>query len=123
MSTQGGVTANFTTSKAFLDRGLELLTFLKEDSEKLAAADLHELMRVWENVQRMWQAEAHMRSVALPRGDEVARVLFPVGFPRHGREELACLRQLPVGFENQYVGDDEETRAQFYYRKEIAGRR
>ena len=42
----GGVTANFTTSKTYLDRGLELLTFLKEDAEKLAAADLHELMRV-----------------------------------------------------------------------------
>ncbi len=59
----GGVTANFTTSKTFLDKGLELLGFLKEDAEKLGAADLHELMRCWENVQRMWQAEAHMRSI------------------------------------------------------------
>ena len=59
----GGVTANFTTSKTFLDKGLELLAFLKEDADKLAAADLHELLRCWENVQRMWQAEAHMRSI------------------------------------------------------------
>ncbi len=28
----GGVTANFTTSKSYLDKGLELLTFLKEDA-------------------------------------------------------------------------------------------
>jgi adenylylsulfate reductase subunit A len=36
---------------------------LKEDSAKLAASDLHELMRCWENVQRMWQAEAHIRTI------------------------------------------------------------
>jgi adenylylsulfate reductase, subunit A len=59
----GGVTAQFTTNEALLNRALELLAMLKEDSAKLAAADLHELMRCWENVQRMWQAEAHVRTV------------------------------------------------------------
>ena len=59
----GGVTTQFTTNKASLERGLELLAFLKEDSEKLAASNLHELMRCWENVHRMWQAEAHVRTV------------------------------------------------------------
>jgi adenylylsulfate reductase subunit A len=59
----GGVTAQFTTNEALLNRALELLAMLKEDSEKLAAADLHELMRCWENVQRMWQAEAHVRTM------------------------------------------------------------
>jgi adenylylsulfate reductase subunit A len=29
----------------------------------LAAENLHELMRCWENVQRMWQAEAHARTI------------------------------------------------------------
>ena len=32
----GGVTAQFTTNEALLERALELLAFLKEDSEKLA---------------------------------------------------------------------------------------
>ncbi|HDS00627.1 MAG TPA: adenylyl-sulfate reductase subunit alpha [candidate division Zixibacteria bacterium] len=59
----GGVTAQFSTSKAQLEKGLELLTFLKEDAEHLAAEDLHELMRCWENVHRMWQAEAHVRTI------------------------------------------------------------
>ena len=59
----GGVTSQFTTSKPLLDKGLELLAFLKEDSENLAAEDLHELMRCWENVQRMWQAEVHLRTI------------------------------------------------------------
>jgi adenylylsulfate reductase subunit A len=59
----GGITAQFTTNEALLKKALELLAYLKEDSEKLAAADLHELMRCWENTHRMWQAEAHVRTV------------------------------------------------------------
>lgn len=59
----GGVTAQFATNKPMLERALELLQWLKEDSEHLAAEDLHELMRCWENVQRMWQAEVHVRTI------------------------------------------------------------
>jgi adenylylsulfate reductase subunit A len=59
----GGHGTMFSTNKPSLERGLELLEMLKEDSEKLAAQDLHELMRCWENMHRMWQAEAHMRSI------------------------------------------------------------
>jgi adenylylsulfate reductase subunit A len=59
----GGVSSQFTTNKAQLERALELLEFLKEDSTKLAATNLHELMRCWENIHRMWQAEAHVRTV------------------------------------------------------------
>jgi len=59
----GGITAQFTTNATLLARGLVLLDFLKQDSEKLAASNLHELMRCWENVHRMWQAEAHVRTV------------------------------------------------------------
>ena len=59
----GGVSAQFRTSETLLTKGLELLDFLREDAEKLAAEDLHELMRCWENVHRMWQAEAHVRTI------------------------------------------------------------
>ena len=59
----GGVASSFSTNKPSLDRGLELLAFLKEDAENLAAEDLHELMRCWENIHRMWQAEAHVRTI------------------------------------------------------------
>ncbi len=59
----GGVSSQFKTSKALLEKGLDLLQYLKVDSEKLAASDLHELMRSWENVHRMWQAEAHVRAI------------------------------------------------------------
>jgi len=59
----GGISTMFTTNKPYLEKGLEMLDFLKEDSEKLAAEDLNELTRCWENIHRMWQAEAHVRSV------------------------------------------------------------
>jgi adenylylsulfate reductase subunit A len=58
-----GVTSQFKTSKALLEKGMELLGLLKEDASKLAAEDLHELMRCWENYHRLWQAEAHVRTI------------------------------------------------------------
>jgi adenylylsulfate reductase subunit A len=59
----GGVSSQFKTSDKLLKKGMELLTFLKEDVAQLGAENLHELMRAWENVHRMYQADAHMRSI------------------------------------------------------------
>lgn len=59
----GGASVGFKTSEALLTKGLEYMHFMKEDAEKLAAGDLNELMRCWENVHRMWQAESHIRTV------------------------------------------------------------
>jgi adenylylsulfate reductase subunit A len=59
----GGVSTNFTTSKPLLEKGLELIDFLREDAIKLGAESKHELMRCWENIHRMWQAEAHVRTI------------------------------------------------------------
>jgi adenylylsulfate reductase subunit A len=59
----GGVSSQFKTSDRLLERGMELLGFLREDSGSLAAQNLHELMRCWEAVHRMYQADAHMRSI------------------------------------------------------------
>ena len=59
----GGVTAQFATSDANLNRALQLLEFLREDSENLGAKDLHQLMRCWENIHRSYQAEAHVRAM------------------------------------------------------------
>ncbi len=56
-----GVGSMYRTNKALLETGLKLLELMKEDSEKLAAEDLHELMRCWENYHRIWTAEAHVR--------------------------------------------------------------
>jgi adenylylsulfate reductase subunit A len=59
----GGVSSQFKTSDKLLERGMELLGYLKEDAGSLAAGNLHELMRCWESVHRMYQGEAHVRSI------------------------------------------------------------
>ena len=59
----GGASVGFKTSEALLNKGLEYLQFMHEDAEKLAACDLHELMRCWENIHRLWQAESHIRTL------------------------------------------------------------
>jgi len=58
-----GVSTSYTTSKTLLEEGLKYLEMLKTDSEKLAAADLHELLRAWENYHRLVAAEAHARHI------------------------------------------------------------
>jgi len=59
----GGVSSAFKTSKDLLERGMELMEYLKEDAEKLGASSLYELERCWENIHRMWQADAHLRTL------------------------------------------------------------
>ena len=51
------------TSKTMLDEGLKQLALLKEDSAKMGAANLHELMRCWENYHRILSLEAHARHI------------------------------------------------------------
>jgi adenylylsulfate reductase subunit A len=78
----GGVSSQFTTSKYLMERGMELLAFLKEDSVNLAAEGLHELMRCWENVQRMWQAEAHVRTMMFREETRWPGYYFRADFPK-----------------------------------------
>jgi adenylylsulfate reductase subunit A len=77
----GGVSVGFQTNKAFLDIGLDLLAMLKEDSEKLAARDLHELMRAWECMHRTMQAETHVRTVLAREETRWPGYYFRADFP------------------------------------------
>jgi adenylylsulfate reductase subunit A len=86
----GGVGANFMTNKAQLDRALELLTWLREDAENLGAEDSHELMRCWENVQRMWQAEAHVRTILFREETRWPGYYFRPDFPKMNESEWKC---------------------------------
>jgi adenylylsulfate reductase subunit A len=97
----GGVSTDFITSRPFLERGIELLAFLKEDAEKLAAQDLHELLRCWENVHRLWQAEAHVRSI-LFREETRWPVITLRRLPPHGRAKLACIATAAEPDTNQW---------------------
>jgi len=86
----GGVGAQFTTSKFLLDRGLELLGILKEDSDHLGASDLHELMRCWENYHRMYQAEAHVRTILFREETRWPGYYFRADFPKLDQANWLC---------------------------------
>jgi adenylylsulfate reductase subunit A len=80
----GGVSAQFSTNKFLLEKGMELLGYLKEDSENLAAetGNYHELMRVWEAVHRMWQAEAHIRTILFREETRWPGYYYRADFPK-----------------------------------------
>jgi adenylylsulfate reductase subunit A len=59
----GGVSTWYMTSKTMLEEGLKQLELLKEDAARSAAANLHELMRCWENFHRILSVEAHARHI------------------------------------------------------------
>jgi len=86
----GGVSSCFTTNKALLERGLELLQMLKEDAEKLAAEDYNELMRCWENYTRMWIAESHMRHLLFREETRWPGYYYRADFPKMDEKNWKC---------------------------------
>ena len=57
----GGWGSAYMTNRPMLERGLEHLKMLREDILKLGARDLHDLLRSWELIDRLWCGETHMR--------------------------------------------------------------
>jgi adenylylsulfate reductase subunit A len=58
-----GVATYYTTNAHMLEQAEDKLEKLKEDSLKMRAKDLHELLRAWENYHRVLTAEAHMKHI------------------------------------------------------------
>ena len=58
-----GCSTMYMTNKPSLMEGLKRLTLLKEDATRLAAKDLHDLMRAWEQYHRILSGEAHLRHI------------------------------------------------------------
>jgi adenylylsulfate reductase subunit A len=58
-----GVSTMYQTNGKMLDIAERKLEMLKEDSLKMRAKDLHELLRAWENYHRIMAAEAHMKHI------------------------------------------------------------
>ncbi|MEJ2346047.1 MAG: adenylyl-sulfate reductase subunit alpha [Gammaproteobacteria bacterium] len=58
-----GVSTMYQTNGKMLEIAERKLEMLKEDSLKMRAKDLHELLRAWENYHRIMAAEAHMKHI------------------------------------------------------------
>jgi adenylylsulfate reductase subunit A len=59
----GGVATFYQTNAKMLEMAEKKLLMIREDSLKMRAMDLHELLRAWENYHRIIAAEAHMRHI------------------------------------------------------------
>ena len=76
--------------KLLLERGLVLMAMLKEDAEKLAAEDLNELMRCWENYTRMWIAESHIRHLLFREETRWPGYYVRADFPKMNEKDWHC---------------------------------
>ena len=54
----GGVTVSYMTNEKLLNIGLKKLKLLEEDLEKVAAENIHELLRAWEIKHRHLTSES-----------------------------------------------------------------
>lgn len=86
----GGWSQNYATNKYKLEHCLKMLQWLKEDGEKMIARSLHELMRVFENIQRTWQAEAHVRTVLAREETRYPGYIFRADFPKMDDANFKC---------------------------------
>ncbi len=59
----GGWSPYYMTNGKLLEIVMKHLQWLREDSEKMAAGGLHELLRAWENLHRIWCVEDHLRHI------------------------------------------------------------
>jgi len=77
-----GVATYYNTNAKLLEIGLHHLTMLKEDSTKLKARDLHELLRAWENYHRLRAAEAHLRHIMFREETRYPGFFYRADFPK-----------------------------------------
>jgi adenylylsulfate reductase subunit A len=86
----GGISTWYTTSKTMLEEGLKKLEVLKEDAKRLAASNLHELLRCWENYHRVWAAEAHARHILFREESRYPGYYYRADFPKIDDSNWKC---------------------------------
>ncbi|CAA7625167.1 adenylyl-sulfate reductase subunit alpha [Magnetospirillum sp. SS-4] len=85
-----GVSTYYNTNGKLLEMGLQYLTMLKEDSKKMRAKDLHELMRAWENYHRIVTAEAHLRHIMFREETRYPGFYYRADYPKLNEAEWKC---------------------------------
>jgi adenylylsulfate reductase subunit A len=87
----GGGTATFyQLSNKSLEIVMDLLKTMHEDVEKLAAGDLHELMRCWEIEHRIWTVEAHLRHIQFLKETRYPGFYYQADHPGQDDENWFC---------------------------------
>lgn len=79
--------SQYKCSATTLTMALDMLKLLKEDLSKLAARNLHELLRCWENVHRVQIAEAHTRHKLFREETRWPGYYYRTDFPKLNEEK------------------------------------
>jgi adenylylsulfate reductase subunit A len=85
-----GISTWYSTSKTMLEEGMKKLEVLREDGKKLAASNLHELLRCWENYHRVWAAEAHARHILFREDTRYPGFYYRSDFPKIDDTNWKC---------------------------------
>ena len=86
----GGTSTYYQLSNKSLEIVMDLLQTMREDSEKLAAGDLHELMRCWEIEHRIWTVEAHLRHIQFRKETRYPGFYYQADHPGQDDENWFC---------------------------------
>jgi adenylylsulfate reductase subunit A len=85
-----GTSTYYRTSAKLLETGMTLLDMLDEDSKKLAARDLHELLRCWEQYHRLWTVRLHMQHIQFRTETRYPGFYYRTDFPELNDDEWKC---------------------------------
>jgi adenylylsulfate reductase subunit A len=85
-----GTSTYYQTSSKMLEVVLDLLETMRADCEKLAAADLHELMRAWEIYHRLYTVEAHLRHIQFRKETRYPGFYYQADHPGQDDENWFC---------------------------------
>jgi adenylylsulfate reductase subunit A len=86
----GGTATYYQTNGKSLEHLMELFEEMRIDSEKLAAGDLHELLRCWEIYHRIYTVEAHLRHIQFRQETRFPGFYYRADFPGQDDENWFC---------------------------------
>lgn len=85
-----GVATWYQTNAAMLEVAERKMKMLKEDSLKMRAKDLHELLRAWENYHRIIAAEAHMKHIQFREESRYPGYYYRADFQQVNDDDWKC---------------------------------
>jgi len=85
-----GIATMYQTNAKMLEIAEKKLVMIREDSLKMRAKDLHELLRAWENYHRILAAEAHMRHIQFREESRYPGYYYRADFLRIDDENWKC---------------------------------
>ncbi len=86
----GGWSTYYMTSEEYLKVLSNHLDMLQEDSLKLCARDLHELLRAWENYHRLWTVRLHTMHIRFRKETRYPGFYYRSDFMHLNEDEWYC---------------------------------